>query len=161
MEEVIYRISVYVHILVATFWIGGMLFLVFVELPVIRKQPFNVYFKEMVRAIGKRFSLMSWIFFIIIFITGTYNIFYRGYSLSELLSFNFWLDTNFGRKLAHKIVIFFLVILLSYLHDFVYGPKATSSSNNPFYSKATKWIGRLNLILALIILWLATQLVRG
>jgi hypothetical protein len=67
-----------------------------------------------------------------------------------------------------KLHLFGLVLILSGIHDFYAEPKAADlMDSNPDdsktkpYRKITSWIGRLNLILGLGILFYAMKLLRG
>jgi hypothetical protein len=67
-----------------------------------------------------------------------------------------------------KLVIFGLVLIISAVHDFWLGPKASElmdqapdSKETQRYRKASSWAGRLNLLAGLIILYYAVSLVSG
>ncbi len=67
-----------------------------------------------------------------------------------------------------KLVIFGLVLIISGIHDFWLGPKASElmdqhpeNSRTMRFRKASSWAGRLNLLAGLFILYYAVTLVRG
>ncbi len=164
---VIYKLSVFLHILSAMFWLGGMLFTVLVLVPATSHQALapkkGIFFSEM----GKRFSNISWILFSILLSTGYIQIAHRGYGFSSLFTSDFW-QSHFGSILKYKLLAFAVMLIISGLHDFWLGPKAAklidinpTSSQTQSYRKATSWVGRLNLLLGLIILYYAISLVRG
>lgn len=162
----IYKASVFIHILSAMFWIGGMLFTVAVLVPITRNKVLKPT-KTTFYAIMKRFSRLSWILFPILILTGGIQLWARGYTLHHLMSNTFW-ESHFGTTLAFKLTTFALVLIISGLHDFWLGPKATllmdEKPQDPRTQKIRKvasWIGRLNLLFALLILYFAVTLVRG
>ena len=162
-----YYLSVFIHILSAIFWIGGMLFTVAVLVPASRHQLLANKKGAFFTLIGRKFSRISWILFIILIITGITNLLARGYDLADLAATTFW-NSSFGRPLFIKLHLFGLVLILSGIHDFYAGPKAADlmdsnpdDSKTKTYRKITSWIGRLNLILGLGILFYAMKLLRG
>ncbi len=158
--------SVYFHLIFITFWLGGMLFTVAVLVPATRKKLKNqkgLLFTEL----GTRFSRLSWILFPFIILTGILALFGRGFTSDTLLSATFW-QSAYGSILKTKLFHFGLMLFVSALHDFWLGPKAAlmmqqdpDNTTTKFYQKASRWGGRINLILGLIILYYAVALVRG
>jgi putative copper export protein len=117
--------------------------------------------------IGKKFSRISWVLFLVLTLTGITNLLTRGYSFSDLTSASFW-SGNFGDSLLVKLHLFAAVLILSGIHDFYAGPKAAelmdsrpNDSKTKTYRKLTSWLGRLNLLLGLGILYYAMKLLRG
>ncbi|MEX0771172.1 MAG: DUF4149 domain-containing protein [Balneolaceae bacterium] len=158
--------SVYIHILSAIFWIGGMLFTAAVLVPVSRDKMFNNRRGEFFRKVGTLYSRISWVLFILIIGSGLTALIGRGYSLSDLISSHFW-QSGFGGILMGKLHVFSLVLILSGLHDFWLGPKAVrlmdeqpESKTTLRFRKASSWVGRINLLLGLWILYYALSLVR-
>lgn len=162
-----YYLSVFIHILSAIFWIGGMLFTVAVLVPASRHQLLANKKGAFFALIGRKFSRISWILFIVLIITGITNLLARGYELADLATSKFW-DSSFGRPLFIKLNLFGLVLILSGIHDFYAGPKAAAlmdndpdNSKTKTYRKLSSWIGRINLLLGLGILYYAMRLLRG
>lgn len=162
-----YYLTVYIHILSAIFWIGGMLFTVAVLVPVSRHQLLLNKKGEFFALIGKKFSSISWILFIVLIITGITNLLAHGYSFADLATSTFW-SSNFGGNLFIKLHLFGIVLILSGIHDFYAGPKAAELMDNKpedtmtkRFRKLSSWIGRLNLAFGLLILYYAMRLLRG
>lgn len=162
-----YYLSVFIHILSAIFWIGGMLFTVAVLVPASRHKLLANKKGAFFTLIGRKFSRISWVLFIILTITGITNLLARGYDLADMATTTFW-SSSFGQPLLIKLHLFGLVLVLSGIHDFYAGPKAADlmdsnpdDSKTKAYRKVTSWIGRLNLLLGLAILYYAMQLLRG
>lgn len=162
-----YYLSVFIHIISAIFWIGGMLFTAAVLVPASRhgilKNKKGSFFVIM----GQKFSRISWILFIVLIITGITNLLARGYLLTDLISASFW-ESHFGGLLFVKIILFAGILLISGYHDFYAGPKASrlmdqrpDSPEAERMRKISSWLGRLNLLLGLAVLYYAIRLVRG
>lgn len=166
---ILYKISVFLHIFIAMFWIGGMAYTAFVLVPTFRDKLLNPVRGHFFAVMGKRFSNISWVLFIFLIITGSYQLWYRwiGQDFSTLLDPDFW-HSHFGHTFAIKLITFSFVMIISGLHDFWLGPKAAELiENNPKsiktqkFRKITSFAGRINFSLGLLILYLAITLVRG
>lgn len=162
-----YYLSVFIHILSAIFWIGGMLFTVAVLVPASRHKILKNKKGAFFSLIGKKFSRLSWILFLVLIITGITNLLTRGYALNDLASSTFW-SSGFGGSLFIKLHLFAAVVVISGIHDFYAGPKAArlideepNSTQTHRMRKLSSWLGRINLLLAFGILYYAMQLVRG
>jgi uncharacterized membrane protein len=159
--------SIGLHIFAASIWIGGTIFLVFVLVPVNRSPEMKGMARDLIRLTGLKFRRVGWICFGVLLGSGLFNLSYRGVRWVDFGKQEFW-ECHFGRVLAVKLLIVVLIFLMSFLHDFVIGPRATAVwRENPFSSHASrlrnqaKWIGRVNLILGLMALTLGIILVRG
>ncbi len=163
----IYFISVFLHILSAITWIGGMLFLTLVVVPVTRAELFRPLSAKLLHFSGVRFRTIGWICLITLVLTGLLNLHFRGVHWADAWNPAFW-RSYFGHILLIKISMVAIILIISALHDFWIGPGATEmmQQQNPpaklkTFRRAASWIGRINLILALSVVFLAIQLVRG
>ncbi len=160
-----YTWSVFLHLIFVAFWLGGMLFTAAVLVPATRKkhaQQRGLLFTEH----GTRFSQLSWFIFPLLIVTGFTALLGKGFSADAIFTIDFW-QTSYGSTLASKLHLFGWVLLISGIHDFWLGPKAASlldlepdTKRTHLYRNATSWIGRLNLVLGLGILFYAVNLVR-
>lgn len=162
-----YHLSVFIHILSAIFWIGGMLFTAVVLVPASRHKLLKNKKGRFFTLIGKKFSRISWLLFIALAITGITNLLARGYTISNLMTTDFW-NGYLGSILFIKLLLFGIVLIISGVHDFYAGPKAAQLMDDKRGSdkakqmrKLSSWLGRLNLLLGLGILYYALRLVRG
>lgn len=162
----LYLISVWLHVLAATTWLGGMLFLVLVIVPWLRAGA-RADAVAMLRATGTRFRAVGWACFGLLLATGTFNLWVRGVRLRELADPT-WLRAPFGSAVAIKLTIFAMVLGVSAVHDFWLGPRATVEAGaDPGSAQALRlrrwasWVGRANVLLALALFFLAVVLVRG
>ena len=131
----------------AIFWIGGMLFLVFVIAPFLASLDDPKKKSEIYQVVGKRFRFLGWIAIITLLVTGPINLYYMGVTPALLFDPAFH-ATPYGQALMIKIAFVLLIVLSSLLHDFWVGPGARSSKA---MSRAARIMGRGNLILALIV----------
>lgn len=162
-----YYLSVFIHLTSAIFWIGGMLFTAGVLVPASRHPLLRDKKGSFFTLIGRKFSRISWFLFLILIITGLTNLLTRGYTIEQLLTASFWVEI-FGGYLFLKLLIFGLVLIVSGIHDFYAGPKAAKlMDKQPDHLKTKRmrkissWLGRLNLVLGLAILYYAMRLLRG
>ncbi len=160
-----YTWSVFIHLIIACFWMGGMLFTAAILVPAARNklaEHRGLLFIEL----GTRFSRLSWFLFPVLIATGITALLGKGITVEELLTINFW-QSRYGSTLFVKLIFFSLVLIVSGLHDFWLGPKAASllekgktDQKTDLFRKASSWGGRVNLILGLIIIYFAVSLVR-
>lgn len=162
----LYVFSVWLHILAASVWLGGMVFFAAVIVPVMRNDALREKVGALVHELGVRFRTVGWTCLVLLLVTGLYNLHYRGL-LDDLLTTSFW-GTSFGQILAIKLVLFGVVLTISGVHDFFIGPRATEllqkDPNDPRAQrmrKAASRFGRANLLLGLAVVALAVTLVRG
>lgn len=162
-----YHVSVYLHILSAIFWIGGMLFTAAVLVPASRDRLLADRRGAFFKLVGEKFSRISWLLFLVLVITGLANLTGRGISLEQLLDAGFW-SSYFGSRLRIKLFLFAGVLAVSGIHDFYAGPKATSlmeeggdERQTRRFRRLSSWLGRINLLLGLLILYYAIRLTRG
>lgn len=162
----LYIVSVWIHILAAMVWIGGMLFLVLVVVPWLRaggRVDAGVFLRET----GARFRTVGWVCFGVLVLTGSFNLWYRGVRLSDFVNSG-WLASSFGKTVLAKLAAFALVLLVSAVHDFVVGPRATAAiAADPRSAEAQQArrrasiLGRVNVLFALVLVAAGVMLVRG
>jgi len=166
LVHALYLTSVFLHVLAATTWIGGMLFLVLVAVPWLRRGD-RALAATFLRETGTRFRNVGWICFGVLLITGSFNLYVRGVRLESFTDPG-WLASPFACAVELKLALFTLVLALSGYHDFVIGPRATdalrsdpSSQRAASLRRAASVIGRANVVLALALLALGVIIVRG
>lgn len=163
----LYVLSVWIHIIAATIWIGGMLFLVLVVVPWLRSGA-RMDAARFLRETGERFRNVGWACFVVLLVTGTFNLWVRGVRLSDFVRSE-WLQSPFGKTVLVKLGAFALVLLVSAIHDFYVGPRATQaiaaagrdSSQAQVERRRASLLGRINVLLALVLVVAGVMLVRG
>lgn len=161
-----YVVSVYIHILAAAVWIGGIAFLVLVIVPALRRAD-HATALPFLRATVMRFRTVGWCAFAVLFVTGLFNLHARAVTWAQL-SNPAWRATDFARSLLWKLSLFAGIVVLQALHDFWIGPLALreleAAPDGPRAQrlrKLTGWIGRIVGLATLAIALLAVTLVRG
>lgn len=163
-----YQLNVFVHILSALVWVGGMFFVALVVVPVTRPLA-PTQRGALLDAVGRRFRLIGWICIALLIVTGVINAGFRGVTWDSVFSGQVF-GSQFGQVLAAKLVMVALMLVLSAIHDFVLGPASTRALEHPglvsthevaSLRQRASWIARVNALLALVVLFLAVALVRG
>jgi len=162
-----YLFSVCLHILAAATWLGGMLFFVIVLMPITRRAEYSGIAAELMQWLGIRFRWLGWICFGLLVLTGTLNLLYRGIAWATLEDARLW-HGALGRILGVKLLLVAIILLASAYHDFFVGPRAAAvwqaTPASPTARRLrlqARWLGRINLPLALIVVAFAVMLVRG
>jgi hypothetical protein len=184
---ILYQLSVFLHLLSAMIWIGGMLLLALAVVPTTRAVP-PAERAALFGAVGRRFRAIGWACIGVLIVTGAINSVCRGVTWENVLTAALW-GSPFGTSLALKLGVVAVMLGLSASHDFVIGPrsvrileqvlpdeggrpeaeagKAASAAIGAAFKEAERLrkpasaIGRLTAILALVDLALAGMLVRG
>ncbi len=114
----------WIHVIAAVVWIGGNLILAMVIVPHFRQNLPPVQRIKILTLIGKRFEPIVWGCVLILLFTGIANIF-NSVDLSSA-------DTSllivpFMRTLGIKLLLFIILLVLTGLHSFIYGPKLSKA----------------------------------
>lgn len=167
--RLLYLTSVWIHVLAATLWIGGLFFIVLVVVPWLRSggRAGSVDAGAFLRETGERFRAVGWICFGLVLVTGTFNLWVRGVRLEHLVDPGWW-TSGFGSAVGLKLLAFVVVIVVSLIHDFRVGPAATAALREDPRSpeaaalrRQASLLGRLNGVLALVLVALGVVIVRG
>jgi len=136
----------YVHVLAAIAWIGGMLFVALVLVPVVRGLNDPPLRARLVHAAGVRFRAVGWSALALLLASGLGNLWLRPYLLSL-------------PRFQVKLGLVVLALALSVLHDFVLGPRAGRPGADPRLRTWASWVARVNVavVLAVVLLGLALR----
>lgn len=137
----------WIHVLAAITWIGGMLFIALVLVPITRRLEDPTLRTRLVREIGLRFRTIGWIALGVLVATGLVNL---------------WLYPGllYSPRFHGKVGLVILALLLSALHDFVLGPRAGAAGANPSTRVYASWIARVNVLIVTLIVLLGLSLLR-
>lgn len=162
----LYLLSVWLHVMAATIWIGGLFFLMLVVVPWLRSGA-STEPSRLLRETAGRFRTVAWACFAILLVTGTFNLWMRGVRPANFANAD-WLSSPFGSVVAAKLLAFLALTVLSARHDFVVGPKAAAAIQQDPQSAETAHLrrkaslhGRVNALLALVLVAIAVMIVRG
>jgi putative copper resistance protein D len=159
----LYLVSVWLHILAAAAWLGTLVFIAAVLVPTLRSTGDEGLRSKVMRAAGPRLRTFGWVTFAVLVVTGIGNLAGRGFAVADL-GWRLW-QGPFGRAFGWKMALFTVVLVLSALHDFRWGPRAAAAApGSPAalrLRRLASWVGRIELLLGLAIVLLAVFLVRG
>lgn len=161
----LYHLNVYVHVLAAVFWLGGMFFLAAVGAPVLRHVDPPPLRQALFRELGRRFRTAGWIAIGVLVLTGVANLGFRGILSADALGRpSFW-TTRYGHALALKLGAVGVMLVLQSVHDFVLGPRASRLDPGTHSARRTRraaaWLARLGALTGLVVLYAAVRLARG
>ena len=161
----LYVLNVTIHILAAFLWLGGMFFLAVVGAPVLRRIESPELRSRLFRDIGEQFRRVGWVCIAVLLVTGVLNLQYRGLLHREVLtSSNFW-SSAYGHALAGKLTAVVVMVVISAIHDFAQGPRASRfTPGSPEALKARRRaavLARINAGLGILVVWAAVRLSRG
>ncbi len=152
---------VWLHLLAAVSWIGGIVFLSLVLVPTLRRGGSSSPQALLFRAIALRFRAVVWSSVAVLLVTGPILLAHRGLSLLE--------PSRWPAVLTAKLSLVLLLLALTGAHDFVVGPRVSRIQQQPEVDRTgfdralvawSPWLARLSLLLALVIVLLAVSLVR-
>lgn len=157
----LYFVSVYIHILAAIIWVGGMIFLPLILLPSIKNNPEKA---ALIHTVGLKLRTVGWVVLFMLFLTGLFNMYYRQVELS----WNGLTNSPFGKMVLYKLILFFSTVLIGAVHDFYIGTTATrlwmqggNEKKVHNFRLWARWAGRINLLLALLAVGIGVALARG
>ncbi len=137
------ELVLWLHVLLATFWVGGMIFLSLVIAPYIKDKPFR---NEAFQEVGRRFSLYgTMITLTLLLITGLGNAYLLHGGLSK-------------RSILEKLGVFLLILIVSLVHDLWAGKKALYSEKHRHWAR---WLGLINLLLGFVAVWMGVRIRLG
>jgi uncharacterized membrane protein len=140
-SSITYSILLFLHILSAMTWVGGNI-LFFSVAPRLRTNREGG--PAALRVLGRTFRVLSWIAFALLLATGLYFV-------SLGWDWRRW-------PLSFKLVLVGVALLVKVLHDFWIAPTAARRKGG--YFTAALWMGRTNLILGIVIVYLSVW-IRG
>ncbi len=161
----LYILNVTLHLFAALLWLGGMFFLAAVGAPVLRRIEPPSLRAELFRQLGAQFRNVGWIAIGVLVLTGIGNLYFRG-----LLRWDLWTNpafwtSGYGQALAWKLATVVVMITISALHDFVFGPAASRLEPGTPAALALRrraaWMARVNALVGIVLVFAAVRLARG
>lgn len=153
---------VWMHLLAAVAWIGGMLFLSLVLVPELKRHLADGPRAGLFRAVGRRFRLLVWGSIAVLLVTGPLLLRDRVPSLMD--------PSTWPAIATLKLALVMTLLLATGLHDFWLGPKVgrlrtlpgdARSPAEALQLRLAPWIARGVLLLALLVLLAAVLLARA
>jgi copper resistance protein D len=143
----IYLASVWLHVLAAMTWTGGMVLFVAAVMPYFRRRS-DEERTAFLEWFGARFAVVAWVCFAALVATGSFNLWMRGVRPADFLRAD-WRHTSFGSLAIIKLSLVALAVAISAAHE-----RITARAY-------ARWMGRSLLLLALAIVGVAVMLVRA
>jgi len=160
-----YYLSVTLHVLAAMLWLGGMFFLAAVGAPVLRKVQPATLRAELFLKIGVQFRKVGWASIVVLIVTGILNLQYRRLLGSGVMGTAAFWSSPYGRALAWKLGSVAVLIVLSLVHDFVIGPRASrfpaGSPEALRYRQLAAWMARVSVLVGIVLVVAAVRVARG
>ncbi|MEW6544874.1 MAG: DUF4149 domain-containing protein [Nitrospirota bacterium] len=153
---------IWVHLLAAVAWIGGMVFLSLVVAPVLKHPPLAAQRGPLFRAVGRRFRAVVWTAIALLVATGPVLLSQRVPSLLD--------PAAWPPAAKAKLLLVGVLIVLTGLHDFWLGPRVGRLLGAPqkpragldsFMIRSAPWLARAGLVLGLAVLLAAAALARS
>jgi putative copper resistance protein D len=161
----LYFVNVTLHVFAAILWLGGMFFLAAVGAPVLRSVEPAELRAMLFRRLGEQFRIVGWIAIVVLIITGTINLWFRGMLSPDVLgSADYW-GTRYGRALAWKLGAVTTMLIVQAVHDFSVGPAASRLTPGSPEALATRrraaLLARLSAVFGIVVVIAAVRLARG
>jgi copper resistance protein D len=157
-----YIILVWTHLIAATFWVGGMLFLSLVAVPLLKQDSDPLSAQRGFISLARRFRTLVWIALFILVVTGSVL-------LGNVINFQVPLS-SWPPVVLTKLILVFLLVVVSLTHDRIMGPKVRTlkskaaselSVGEGLLLRLSPLLGRLTLLLGLGVLLSAVIMVRS
>jgi putative copper resistance protein D len=149
-----YHISVWLHIIGVSFWIGGMLFLPVVLLPAIKNHPDR---KNLLMETGLKFRFAGYVVLTLLLVTGILNVYLRGIDVS----WKFLVISRYGKLVITKFVLLLLILVVSLVHDVQARKRLLSDEEKARFKIIARWSGRILLLISLVMAFIGVVLSRG
>ena len=152
---------IWLHLVAAVSWVGGMIFLSLVLVPVLKREPFVSQKALLFRTIGRRFRAVVWGAIAMLLFTGPLLLHQRGLPIADPLGWPMVLGVKLG--------LVAILLILTLTHDLIIGPRVVKILQLPTESRTrldhalvvwSPWIARCSLFLALAVLFAAVMLAR-
>src|SRR5687768_15353674 len=105
----LYLVSVWLHVIAAAAWVGALVFLAAVLVPVLRRGD-DATRARVLRQSGPALRALGWTAFAVLLLTGVANLAGRGYELADATGRLWW--GPFGQAFAWKMGLFAVVLAL-------------------------------------------------
>lgn len=148
-------VTLYFHILFACLWLGFQFFLPLVLVPILKNHPEK---ESLLLQVGLRLSFLGKYFLLFLFLTGMGNLYFKNLLFNPI---EYYWEDPYGRLIGIKIVLYVLLIGLTWTHDRV----SRSYFNLPSVQRKGRiWLiitGWNVLLLSLILFWIGMKLRSG
>lgn len=160
-----YFISVFIHIFCAVAWLGGSILFILLWQKRRNASQFQSRDSRSFYLTLLTFLRITWICLFVLFVTGLFNLFVRGYSWYDFADMVFW-EGYFGETLLMKLLLFSGILICaaingSFAKKILLIKEDMNSDETNKFQKKILWMIKINLLLGLGVLFCAIMLVRG
>ncbi len=155
-------VTIFLHILAAITWIGGMIFLSMVLAPLVRSHKAAPEFMALFRSAARRFRIVAWLAMGVLLATGPILLSQRHIDVMN--------PATWSPIVTLKLGLVALLILLTLLHDLALGrwvseistiPESARTRREHNLVQTARWLPRLSLLIALAVILVAGVLARS
>src|SRR5690606_37765886 len=104
-----------IHLVAATFWVGGMLFLSLVVVPLLKRDPDPQSAQRGFVNLARRFRTLVWIALLLLVLTGSVL-------LGNVVSFSVPLS-SWPSAVITKLILVLMLVVVSFTHDRIISSK--------------------------------------
>jgi uncharacterized membrane protein len=150
---------IWLHLVAAVSWIGGMVFLSVVLVPILRREPFASQKTLFFLATARRFRVVVWGVIAVLLFTGPLLLHQRGIPIAD--------PSRWPTILVVKLGLVTILLFLTFTHDLIIGPRVGRIIRAPTESRTrfdhalvlwSRWIARFSLLPALAVLFAAVMI---
>lgn len=155
-------ILVWIHLVAAAFWVGGMLFLSLVAVPLLKQDPDPHSAQRGFGNLARRFRTFGWGALSLLVVTGSVL-------LGNIVHFSAPLS-SWPPVVLTKLTLVLTLVVVSLVHDRIIGPKVRTlnqkvssklSSGETLILQLSPLLGRLTLLLGMGVILAAVIMVRS
>lgn len=149
----------FLHLLAVATWIGGMVFLGSVAVPVARAAGGGEATRRLIRSVARRFAPVAGIAWLVILVTGMGLLDHRGMSIGDLTG------SGYGQRVLTKLILLLAMGVMAVLHGLWQGPRVRRAEEAGDVATARRWkiaggvLDGAMLLGSLAALWLAASLI--
>jgi putative copper export protein len=159
-----YHAAVFVHVLSAVVWLGGMIALALLA-PILRGAVDEAARQRLFHRLGRRFRRVGWICLAALGASGLVQLHARGWWGMAFWSAPGLWSSPLGHALAGKLLTVGIMLAVQAVHDFWLGPMAgrvpAGTEEARRLRKRAMLLARFNAVAALALLWFAVAVARG
>ena len=160
----LYLTSVTLHVLATLYWLGGTWFFALVAAPILRREVEEPARRRVFQAIGRRFQVHGHAAFLLLVLTGLYNLYARGWLRPEVLGSGAFWGSPLGHSLAAKLVLVVVVFTLNGVHNSISRGLAGADPDTPETVRRRRLalgLARAAALLGLLLVVFAVRVARG
>lgn len=159
-----YHAAIFVHVLSAVVWLGGMIALALLA-PILRGVGDDAARQGLFHRLGRRFRLVGWICLAALGASGLLQLHAKGWwGIAFWGAPGLW-GSPLGHALAGKLLTVGIMLVVQALHDFWVGPLAgrvpAGTEQARLLRKRAALLARFNAVAALALLWFAVAVARN